>query len=317
MTRNPLAWVGLAGIEPDDNARARHWQGRLHWVMVAIALLAIPAYLLGEAVDHPAWHGVARALDAIILVAFLFETFWMASISSFPRRYLVGNWLNFVILLASAAALLGSATEWIPIVRVLRAGLGGLVLLKVGADFSVLLTRRGAPLLTGVAVATALVAGGTLYWLEPNVKSYWDGVWLAFVTATTIGYGDIVPTTGPSRVVAVFVSLIGWALLSLFTANVVAVLLGRDEESERRRLAHEIAALRSRVESVAVGLLGSSAHAAAGDAEVPQHGEAGAQPTPATLADEIRALRAEVTALAERIERIAAATGADERRRGD
>jgi len=142
-------------------------------------------------------------------------------------------------------------------------------------------------------------------------------VWLAFVTATTIGYGDIVPTTGPSRVVAVFVSLIGWVLLSLFTANVVAVLLGRDEESERRRLAHEIAAMRSRVESVAVGLYGSSAHAAVGDAEVPQHGKADARPAPTALADEMHALRAEVAALAERIERIAAATGADERRGGD
>ena len=29
MTHTPLAWIGLAGIAPDDNPRALYWQERL------------------------------------------------------------------------------------------------------------------------------------------------------------------------------------------------------------------------------------------------------------------------------------------------
>src|SRR4051794_17290285 len=46
MTGNPLVWIGLAGVEDDDTPRARAWQQRLHGVMIGIALLALPAYLL-------------------------------------------------------------------------------------------------------------------------------------------------------------------------------------------------------------------------------------------------------------------------------
>ena len=49
MTHNPLAWVGLAGISADDNAAAQAWLARLHWIMVSVALLSVPAYLLSTA----------------------------------------------------------------------------------------------------------------------------------------------------------------------------------------------------------------------------------------------------------------------------
>src|SRR5829696_2083470 len=43
MTHSPLVWVGLGGVPADDNEAARRWQDRLHWIMVAVALLSVPA----------------------------------------------------------------------------------------------------------------------------------------------------------------------------------------------------------------------------------------------------------------------------------
>ncbi len=56
---NPLVWIGLAGISPDDNPRAVAWEKRLHWVMVAIAMLALPAYMFDTADPQSSWHRVA------------------------------------------------------------------------------------------------------------------------------------------------------------------------------------------------------------------------------------------------------------------
>ena len=62
-----------------------------------------------------------------------------------------------------------------------------------------------------------------------------------------MGYGDVVPTTGASRVFAAFMVLIGVSLMTLFTANVVTFFIGREETELRRDLHREIIKLRGDV----------------------------------------------------------------------
>jgi voltage-gated potassium channel len=245
VTYNPLAWIGLAGIDPSDNARALRWEQRLHWVMVAVALLAVPAYLLDTSNQFPQLHTFAVVLDAVIFIAFLLETVWMVHLSDRPGRYLAENWLNLAVLVGSAASMLGASTEWIALVRLARVTIVGLVMLRAFGQFRELFTRRGAPKLVGVTVAMLAVTGALIYWLEPTVNTYWDGVWLAFVTATTIGYGDYVATSAGARLVSVFISLVGFAIIAVFTANVVAYFVGRDAPDVNRELHEDIVRLRA------------------------------------------------------------------------
>ena len=77
MTHNPLVWIGLGGVASDDNPRALAWQQRLHWLMVGIAFLSVPAYLLATADINPFWHRLATVLDFVILAAFVAELLWM------------------------------------------------------------------------------------------------------------------------------------------------------------------------------------------------------------------------------------------------
>lgn len=247
MTHSPLVWIGLGGVAQDDNARAHHWQHRLHWVMVAVAMMSVPAYLLTIADLSPVWHHIASLLDFVILVAFVVELVWMLRVSSFPVRYFFENWLNVVIIVGAAAAALGAATEWIAIVRAMRAAVAVLVVVRTATEFRILFTRRGAPMLTGIAFMTMLGLGGLFFWLDPAIKSFWDGLWLAFITGATVGYGDVVPTTGATRFIAVLTVLIGVALMTLFTANVVTFFIGGEETKMRESLQRDIVTLRGQI----------------------------------------------------------------------
>ncbi|MEP7329370.1 MAG: ion channel [Betaproteobacteria bacterium] len=244
MTRSPLLWIGLGGVTADDNPRMHLWQQRLHWAMVVIALLGVPAYLLDSAHQSEMSHRLAGILDIFILAAFVAELVWMVSISSFPLRYIVENWLNLVIIAGATAAVLGADTGWVAIVRAMRAAIAVLVIIRTATEFHVLFTRRGAPMLLGAGFVIMLLAGGVFYWLDPAINSYWDGLWLAFITGTTVGYGDVVPTTGATRLFAAVMVLIGVSLIALFTANIVAFFIGREETRLREDLHHDIIELR-------------------------------------------------------------------------
>ena len=245
--RNPLVWVGLAGVALDDRPAAHEWQRRLHWVMVGMALLSLPAYLLDTVTEALVWHRVATLLDIVILVAFSLELLLMLVVSRFPIRYALENWLNVVIIAGSAAAVFGAATEWIALVRIMRVALGGMVLMRTFTEFQVLLTRRGPPLLLGATLLTLMGAGALFYWLDPNIPTFWDGLWLAFISGATVGYGDLVPTVGPTRMVAVFAIIAGVTLMTLFTASVVSFFMGAADAAAKHELDRDIANLTAEI----------------------------------------------------------------------
>jgi voltage-gated potassium channel len=113
-----------------------------------------------------------------------------------------------------------------------------------------IITRRGL-LYSLVLCLLILGMGGVGFWiLEPRAHTFSDGLWLAFTTAATVGYGDIVPSTHASRIFAVVVVLLGLAVLSLVTASVAAMFVETEERQIERDLMQEIGALRSEVRSL-------------------------------------------------------------------
>jgi voltage-gated potassium channel len=109
------------------------------------------------------------------------------------------------------------------------------------------ITRRGL-LYSLVLCLLILSLGGVGFWiLEPRAHTFSDGLWLAFTTAATVGYGDIVPSTHASRAFSVIVVLLGLAVLSLVTASVAAMFVETEERQIERDLMQEIGSLRAEV----------------------------------------------------------------------
>lgn len=93
-----------------------------------------------------------------------------------------------------------------------------------------------------ILCSAILLLGGVGFWLlDPNVHTIPEGLWLAFTTAATVGYGDMVPSTHASRMFAVIVVLLGLAVLSLATASLAAIFVEKDvEEGEELQIEHEL-----------------------------------------------------------------------------
>jgi voltage-gated potassium channel len=153
---------------------------------------------------------------------------------------------RFDIALAVALA----ATVWLPLQDNWPSWLPRLVVasalaVRVVMDARVLLRIERVWIPLAFAALSWAATGVGFYWLDPRVHSVADGLWLAFTTGATVGYGDLVPSTPATRVLAVFVVLLGYTFLSLITAAMVALLLGREERAQMLALHRDIAALRA------------------------------------------------------------------------
>lgn len=240
-------WFGVGGVASHDNSNAHRWQARLHWVMVGVALLSVPAFYLGDIALDPRLHSAGWAIDLFIFAAFAAELLWMLHVTSHKAQYLARNWLNVLIVLAAVANLFGMGGEWVPLARLLRLALPLLLLLRVLGSLRKLFSPGGVPYILGFAAISLVLAGAGFYWLEPTVHSFGEGLWLAFVTGSTVGYGDFVPTTTAARFFAVLMVMVGFTMLSLVTASIAAFFIGEDEKILRREMHRDIKELREEV----------------------------------------------------------------------
>jgi len=102
------------------------------------------------------------------------------------------------------------------------------------------IARRGV-VYSLVLCTLILLIGGVGFWaLDPGVNTLADGLWLAFTTAATVGYGDVVPSTHASRGFSVIVVLLGLAVLSLATASLAAIFVEKDVVQEEDLLAQDL-----------------------------------------------------------------------------
>jgi len=241
--------LGIGGVARHDNPRAYYWEHRLHWFMVIVALLSVPAFVLEETLSSPVLRNIGRGIDLFIFLAFTVELLWMLGITTHKLRYLLRNWLDvFIVFAAGLNLLLGWETEWVAISRLLRLTMVSLLLARTLGAMRDLFSPSGLPYVIGFSVISLLLAGAGFYWLEPTIDSYLDGLWLAFVTAATVGYGDFIPTTPASRLFAVFTVVLGFTVFSLVTATFVRLFLGEDEARLRREMHMDIKLLRRSTE---------------------------------------------------------------------
>jgi voltage-gated potassium channel len=240
-------------------------------LFIALAL-SIPAFYLVLSGTSAKSRSIGGALYGVVAIMIAIDVVIYAKRSGRPPSFLNESTLNILIAIGAIASVLPTAQPWSPSEWLLRLGLCSIVFIRM----SMLLAKWVAPrnLLHILAVAVGLLglSGAGFYWLEPSVGSYADGLWLAFVTGATVGYGDVVPTSAGARMFAVFIVLLGYAVFSVVTATISAIFIGQDEKTldkelhaDIRALREEIACLRAEIQHVASGPRKDAADETAGD----------------------------------------------------
>lgn len=65
-----------------------------------------------------------------------------------------------------------------------------------------------------------------------NIKTAEDAIWWAYVTITTVGYGDKFPATTEGRIIAALLMAGGMALVGTFTAFLASWFVDQTKKQE-------------------------------------------------------------------------------------
>jgi voltage-gated potassium channel len=245
--------IGLSGVSSHETPEAREWGRRLEWPMLLVAIwipvqwYLVETSLLSAQASH--WS------DWLVWLFFIFETVLLTALVRNKRHYLVTNWMNLVIILAGFP-IVWNNTPLVGALRNLRLLLVLALVMGLSNTLRRFLMRNRFGTTLGIALMVVVLSGILVTRIEPAMGSISDGIWWAWVTVFTVGYGDIAPQTPTGRLFGGLLILFGVGLISLLTANLAAFLIGSEvekveqEEHQTDKMLHQIMARLDRLEEL-------------------------------------------------------------------
>jgi len=80
------------------------------------------------------------------------------------------------------------------------------------------------------AVATIIILLGAIGICFAEGKEFSDAIWWSIVTATTVGYGDISPTSNIGRIIAVVLMIVGIGFIGMLTSTITTFFVKNHKE---------------------------------------------------------------------------------------
>lgn len=127
-------------------------------------------------------------------------------------------------------------------------------------------TYTGGSAVPVIRVAALAVLNAERHAAGASITDFPKALWWAFVTVTTVGYGDLSPVTTTGRVVAVALMIGGIAVLGVVTATLASWIVSgvsAEEAEEHAATRGQVAELQDRVRrltDLVVQQRGSSVH---------------------------------------------------------
>ena len=190
------------------DARDDRIADRFERPLVVAAVLTIPVTILQLLPPADPWRTIADVLNWVIWLAFLAEVLVMLAVVSSRRRWPREHVVDVAIVVLTPPFLV-SVVQSVRLLRLLRL----LRLMRLAPLIRALFSGEGLRFAALLTLLTAL-AGGAAFASVENIP-VGDGVYWAITTMTTVGYGDINPSTPEGKVIAITVMLVGIGFAAL------------------------------------------------------------------------------------------------------
>lgn len=231
MAANPKA---PQGAETERTRKITTYDLVIGILAIFSLLILIPLYFGNLSAEDKA---VLMYLEDGLCVIFLFDFFRSLRMATDKGGYFFrsGGWLDLLGSIPFSAFAIFRIARLFRIVRLLRK--------MTGREFEGIFTRRLAQSTLLFTLVAALILVFTIAWLvllaeqnapNANIKTYHDAVWWAFVTITTVGYGDFYPVTGWGQSFAVILMFFGLGIIGVLSSYLSSTFVSLQRRRKER-----------------------------------------------------------------------------------
>lgn len=204
-------------------------QHRIYDVIISsLAFVSVIFFIVDFTYDMSEWQ---IYLHNMILAIFVMDYSIRFYLAKNKKRYIKENMYDLIAIIP-----IYQLISWIPKVatnRSFRLINGIRIFAFLHRPFrkaKKFLNTNGFKYVLFLSVLLVITGGILIHYAEG--MSITDGIWWAFVTSTTVGYGDISPNSLYGRLIAMVLMLLGIGLIGSVTSTLTAYFLGNKKESD-------------------------------------------------------------------------------------
>ncbi len=241
-----------------QNSQSDHWRTRAYHVifgtetragrrfdllLLTIILASVVVVMLESVTEIRARYGsILRALEWLFTGLFLIEYILRILSVRRPLGYVFSFFglIDLLAILPTFIAIIMPASSSLLVIRILR-------LIRVFRILKMVAFLREAQVLVGALRASrrkitvflttilslVVVLGTVMYLIEGGQSGFTSiprSIYWAIVTLTTVGYGDIAPTTAAGQALAAFIMILGYSIIAVPTGIVTSAMVKSERE---------------------------------------------------------------------------------------
>lgn len=203
-------------------------------LILSFLSLIVISSLLFVPLDH-ASRTMLITLDTIICALFLFQLSLDLFRSKHRYQYLKDHWIDFIASIPIIEPI--RYARIFHILRVCRLLRSSQSLLK-----QIQSNRKEATIASILILMVTLISLGSVFMLmfegkdpNANIHTAGDAVWWAFVTISTVGYGDHYPVTMAGKILAVLVIISGVGIFGMISGLITSIITEPSKIEKRKK----------------------------------------------------------------------------------
>ncbi len=205
-------------------------------IFMSLLAVLVAAILIHEFTSNPGEQDlkVYAIIDDVILIIFAIDYFTRLFLAKDKLKFFKSNIIELIAIIPFNAIF--QALRITRLVRLLRL----LKVLRLVSFLAILYKKMNVFFKTNnfhyillITISTIIIGAVGISFAEN--MSYDNALWWAFVTTTTVGYGDISPATAEGRVIAVILMVIGIGFLGMLTGTISTFFIRKREGKTKLR----------------------------------------------------------------------------------
>ena len=161
---------------------------------------------------------IVNIADKIVYIIFVLDYFIRLFTSKNKKRFFKHNIIDLIAILPLSYVTTSAFGSVFKLIKVIS------YVLRLIGNVKEILFTNGFIYALGSTVIITIMGSIGIYIFEDGISKtitdYGDALWWSFVTVSTVGYGDISPSTGAGRFIACILMITGIGFLSMLTSTI-------------------------------------------------------------------------------------------------